>query len=159
MHPSRLKVTSELILGFLQARHVHQHRLATYIEGDFLLSSKTKRVKRFLANQELDESAIAPMVAHFLPQEPWLLALDRTNWQFGAQDINILTLSVAIGGIAVPLFIEFLDKKGNSKTEERMRILQRFLDAFGVEKIEALLADREFIGEDWVSWLHEKQVP
>jgi hypothetical protein len=29
---------------------------------------------------------------------------------------------------------------------------------FGIEKIECLLADREFIGQNWLSWLNHKGI-
>ncbi len=35
----------------------------------------------------------------------------------------------------------------------------RFLKVFGVAKIEALLADREFVGEDWFRWLQSQGIP
>lgn len=158
MHPSRLKTTQDLILGLLQTRHIHQHRLATSLSGDVLRDTKIKKISRFFACQEIDETALAFVVEHFLPKGPWILALDRTNWQFGDQNINILTLAVVMGGIAVPVFMEFLDKKGNSHTTERCDLLQRFVETFGAKKIEALLADREFIGDAWIQWLKEQGI-
>ena len=98
-------------------------------------------------------------VSHFLPEGPWILALDRTNWQFGDQDINILTLSVVTGGIAVPLFMQFLEKRENSNTAERQQILRLFLDTFSAGKIQALLADRKFIGDAWTQWLSDQHIP
>ena len=79
--------------------------------------------------------------------------LDRTNWQFGKADLNLLVLGIAYQGIALPLFWTVLDKAGNSNTAERVALLQRSIDVFGVNQIAALLADREFIGEDWFTWL------
>jgi len=159
MHPSRLKTTQELLLALFQTRHIQQHRLAAFFSGNFFLSSKIKKVKRFLKHQDLDEAKIAQVVAYFLPKHPWTLALDRTNWKLGQKNINLLTLSVVMDGIAVPLFFKFLDKQGNSNTAERQEILQLFLDTFGVGTIKALLADREFIGESWLEWLSQKRIP
>jgi hypothetical protein len=41
--------------------------------------------------------------------------MDRTNWKFGKVNINYLVLGVAYKGMAIPLFWDLLDKKGNSK--------------------------------------------
>ena len=36
--------------------------------------------------------------------------------------------------------------------------MQLFLDVFGVDRIEAVLADREFIGDKWLDWLCSKGI-
>lgn len=45
----------------------------------------------------------------FLSGGKWYLTLDRTNWQWGKSDINILTLAIAFKGIAIPIYWELLD--------------------------------------------------
>ena len=50
-------------------------------------------------------------------------------------------------------------KRGNSNTEERKKIIEEFIEIFGIEKIKALTADREFIGKEWFEWLKEKKIP
>lgn len=37
--------------------------------------------------------------------------------------------------------------------------MRQFCQTFGAERIKFLAADREFVGEDWVSWLCEQQIP
>lgn len=62
-------------------------------------------------------------------------------------------LAIAYRGIALPVFWSVLDKAGNSNTTERIALLKRFIAVFGVDKIAALLADREFVGKEWFAWL------
>jgi hypothetical protein len=71
----------------------------------------------------------------------------------GCFNINFLVLSVVHEGIAFPVLWLFLQKKGNSNTKERMQLIDRFIQVFGVEKIDCLLGDREFIGETWFAYL------
>ena len=68
-------------------------------------------------------------------------------------------LSVAYRGISIPLFWAVLDLEGNSCFEDRISILKRVLQQFGHEKIEALLADREFVGKRWFHFLIENRIP
>ena len=91
------------------------------------------------------------LLVNLLPDKPdtWLLSLDRTNWKFGKTDHNLLVLGLVYKGFCVPLFWQALGKAGNSNTQERKALLQRFLDTFGAQRIEALLADREFVGQNW----------
>ncbi|TPI43011.1 transposase, partial [Mesorhizobium sp. B3-1-6] len=52
-----------------------------------------------------------------------------------------------------------LDRQGNSNTHQRIELMRRYLDLFGAASIELLLADREFIGADWVKFLMQNKVP
>jgi hypothetical protein len=58
-------------------------------------------------------------------------------------------LAVAYKGVAIPLFWTLLDKRGNSNTQERKDLMERFLSVFPIEKIKYLTANREFKGKDW----------
>ena len=68
-------------------------------------------------------------------------------------------LGIAHRGIALPVFWSVLDKPGNSDTPERIALMERFLQVFGAGRIAALLADREFVGEDWFCWLQRQRIP
>jgi len=81
--------------------------------------------------------------------EPWVLSLDRTEWQFGGCCFNILMLGVVHEGVAFPVAWSLLDKQGNSDSAERMSLLNEFLEHFGDRQIACLTADREFVGKDW----------
>jgi len=85
--------------------------------------------------------------------------MDRTNWKWGKTHINILMLSVEHFGIGIPLFWMVLKDGGNSSTKDRMKVMKRVIKAIGAEKIQVLLADREFIGEAWFRFLIEADIP
>jgi hypothetical protein len=84
--------------------------------------------------------------------------LDRTNWKFGTKNINILMLGVGYRNIAIPIMFKMLNKQGNSCTSERITLLEDFIEWFGSECIDSLLADREFIGEDWLAFLNTNKI-
>ena len=46
-----------------------------------------------------------------------------------------------------------LDKKGNSHTNERIDLMERFYELFPDTQVRCLTTDREFIGGDWLSYL------
>jgi hypothetical protein len=83
----------------------------------------------------------------------YYLTFDRTNWQWGKKDINILMLAVVYKGIAIPVYWLLLNKRGNSSTRERIALVKRFVREFGKGRIIKFLADREFVGENWFKWL------
>jgi hypothetical protein len=90
---------------------------------------------------------------------PWTLVMDRTNWQFGRSERNYLVLAVVCNGNAIPLLVKDLARAGNSDTADRIALLERFLALFGRDKVFCLLADREFVGEDWLKWLIANRIP
>jgi hypothetical protein len=47
-----------------------------------------------------------------------------------------------------------LDKRGNSNSGEWITLIERFIRLFGKERIECLVADREFVGEKWIAYLN-----
>jgi hypothetical protein len=83
----------------------------------------------------------------------WVLSLDRTTWKFGAHWYNILTLGIVHQGVAFPVLWWMLDKRGNSNSDERMRLLETFAKRFPTARVNYLCADREFIGQAWVRYL------
>ena len=89
----------------------------------------------------------------------YTIAIDRTEWQFGTQWVNVLMLSVTYQGVSIPLFWTVSAAKGCSDNAERKAILQKFIDDFGVESIRFVTADREFCSKDWLEFLIANQIP
>jgi hypothetical protein len=62
-------------------------------------------------------------------------------------------LGVMHEGLAFPLVWCLLDKRGNSNSNERMKLFNQFLERFGEWEIACLTADREVVGKDWFEYL------
>jgi len=86
-----------------------------------------------------------------------LLVLDRTNWKIGSKNVNILTLGILFKGCFIPLCWQQLNKRGNSNFQERTLLVNRFLrwlKKSGQQiKEMVMVADREFIGAEWIAYL------
>ena len=87
-----------------------------------------------------------------IPQ-PWVLSIDRTEWSFGKNRFNIFILGVVHQGVAYPLVWTMLQKKGNSNSDERMDLFDKFRAIFPDVEIAYLCGDREFIGKEWLTYL------
>lgn len=153
---SRLYFITKFIVALFTTRSVNFKKIANQILGAEQEDSRYRQIQRFFQIYEFDYDQIAFLVASIVPNknQKWMLSIDRTNWKYGKQNINILTLAITYQGIAFPLMWTFLDKKGNSNTLERIQLIDKFLELFGKEKIECILADREFIGEEWFNYLN-----
>lgn len=157
---ARLECLVQILQALFVVRTVNLVQVATAFQTDASEESSYRRVRRFFSEFAFDLSLIVTLVLHLFPLgDKYLLILDRTNWKWGKSPINILTLSVAYLGISIPLFWIVLDLEGSSCTADRISILKRVINRLGVDKIEALLADREFIGNEWFNFLIADKIP
>lgn len=85
-------------------------------------------------------------------KKPMHLLLDGTKWDFGQEQIHLMTLCVLVGDVAVPIWWEDLGKAGHSSQEERIAMLREAMKQYGLSGM-TLLADREYIGKEWFSFL------
>lgn len=165
-HLSRLTLMAQVILSLIKVRNVSLTEVATGFVGNKQSSSYERRIRRFLKEVRISPDSYARFIGTFLPGGKWLIVIDRTDWEFGSIVINILVLGVAYKGVAIPLMWTFLTqadntksgKKGNSNTRERTELMNRFIRLFGADRIEGVAGDREFVGNDWFSWLSENNI-
>jgi hypothetical protein len=158
MHGARLNFISRFVMALITVRTVSLATLASALNAAVEIASNEKRIKRFFGEIAIEGEMLARCVLAWLPKERYLLTLDRTNWKLGSIEINILMLGVAHEGMAYPLLWVVLPHAGSSDTQERLALVDRLLVLLRPERIEALLADREFIGEDWYQGLENRGI-
>ena len=159
MNLARIKFFGLFICALCKVQTVCFEKLAASFETDVKVDSSLRRIQRFMSEYLLDTNLIARLVFALLPHEPpYRLAIDRTNWKFGSSNINILVLAIVYKGVAFPVLFKMMPKFGNSSTGERIEIMQRYIDLFGDHSIDCLLADREFIGDQWLGYLNSKGI-
>jgi hypothetical protein len=159
MNLARIKFFGMFICALCKVQTVGYEKLAAAFEATAKSDSSLRRIQRFMAEYVLDTDLIARLIFKLLPHKPpYRLAMDRTNWKFGQTNINVLTLAVVYQGVAFPLLIAMLDKRGNSHTLERIALMERYMRLFGDNTIDCLLADREFIGKNWIKYLNDNAI-
>lgn len=157
---SRISFLAYFLLALLKVKTVNLAEISMAFGTEAKIPSSYKRIQRFFRFFPIDFACIAKTIAKTLSiaNLPWALTLDRTNWKFGKLNINILVLAIAYKGIAFPVLWILLPKRGNSNTKERIALLNRFISIFSLEKIQCLLADREFLGKDWFFYLVQNSI-
>ena len=155
MNAARIKFFGLFICALCRVQTVCFEKLSCAFDTPVERGSSLRRIQRFMAEYVLDSDLIAKMIFALLPHRPpYTLALDRTSWRFSTTCVNVLMLAVVYHGVAFPLLFSLLDKRGNSSTDERIALVERYIRLFGREQIESLVADREFVGSRWVEWLN-----
>lgn len=161
LHPTRHETLGWLVLLIMRFGAVSLWRLAAHVRTDAKIDSVRRRFYRFFQFERLDAALGASLIVSMLGLEgkPWVLAIDRTNWEFGKTAINILMVTVEWRGMAVPLIFTLLPKAGNSNTAERIDLMDRLKAVFPDMKIASLTGDREFIGNGWMAYLAREKIP
>lgn len=157
---SRLMTLAVMIVALANGRTVNLSHIASAFPGPAQHASNYRRLQRFFQHVRLDQKIVAWIVVKMLNLErPKCLALDRTNWKIGGKDVNLLVLALVTRRFRIPLFWVLLDHQGNSNTDQRIKLMQRYLELFDASSIELLLADREFIGGKWMNFLINNNIP
>lgn len=157
---SRLETLCLLVIGIASVRTVNLSHISGEMPTQAKVESTYRRLQRFFQFVDLKQDWSARLVVRMLGlTESWNLCLDRTNWKVGRKEINLLVLAIATRRYRVPLIWTVLGKAGNSNTCERMALMKRYLDLFDATSIKYLLADREFIGLEWLAFLNKHRIP
>lgn len=157
---SRLETLCLLVVGMVSARTVNLGHIACERPGSVLIASTYRRLQRFFQHVRLGEDWALALVVELLGLSGrWDLVLDRTTWKIGARDVNYLVLAVATRRFRIPLLWTMIPGPGNSSSADRIALVKRYLAHFAPETIRLLIADREFVGAEWIRFLNDNNVP
>jgi len=155
----RIDFLTIFITSLIKVKTVNLSEIAEAFDSTSKKESNYRRIQRFFADFELDYVAFAKLLISMVPEKSLTVIVDRTNWKSFGTDKNFFFLAVEYKGIGIPVLWKLLNKKGNTNTDERIDLLDEFVQLFGTRKIAAFLADREFVGKEWFNWLSDNQIP
>ena len=162
VHGNNCKTVIDFTLALHRSRTVNLSQMANYSSRTDEISpcSIYKNYQRLVHSCKISQDNLANCILKMLDigDCKLTLALDRTNWMYGKQYVNLLVLSVCVLGCAIPIYWTELEGRGNSNTAQRKELLARFISELGADRIDYLLADREFIGEDWFKYLIDAKI-
>jgi len=159
-HRARMTFMARFVLCSVQLTTTNLRRIALALKAGVEDRSNYRRIRRFLAEYDVDYAGLSKLLVRLVPQDPpYVLVLDRTEWHFGQTPVNVLMIGIAHRGIAFPVAWTALPKSGGSGSTEQIEVLEAALCALDVEEVEALTADREFISARWLKRLQAVSIP
>ena len=160
-HKSRVDCLTQILIALFTVKTVNLCELAVAMVSKTKVDSRQKRLYRFFAHFEINFTSIASWLFKLFVTDgkKVYIAIDRTNWFWGKSPINIFMLSICFEGIAIPVLWTVLPKDGTASGQEQIGFCQRFVDCFGIDCIEGLLADREFGNKQFITWLNSLKIP
>lgn len=157
---ARQKFVSQFVAGLIRAKKVQLNAVAEYLNDERECESNERRIQAFFQDCSLDYEQVALLLVLFIPSGKVSLCLARTEWDFGKCQVNVLMITARCGEVAVPLYWELLDNKsGNSSVKDRWGLVEKVMGLLGKHRIGLLVADREFVGKEWVRKLVACQIP
>lgn len=146
--------------ALLKMTTTNLREIAIVLKAGVKEKSNYRRIRRFLSSYEMDFTVLGRFLRSLLPTSPpYRVVIDRTEWHFGRTPVNILMIGIGHKGIAFPISWTVLPTGGSSSASEHCRALGRFFQVVEPSEIEAVIADREFISAEWLSWLQAREIP
>lgn len=157
---ARKKFMISFLLALIDSRKVQFHEIALHMSTGAKLASRERQIQAFFKDYQFDYLQVCMLLSMFLPKERLHLSIDRTEWDFGVYQCNILMVVARCGSIGIPLYWELLDNNsGNSSSKERCKLLSKLIQVIGKERIGLIVGDREFVGLEWVKFLKTSRIP
>lgn len=165
-------VLLEMLVRVIQIfKEIKIEKLAGRLPLPIKFESRRRAIQRFLVEKALDISLLwLPIIKQIVDRKmseqkhrpkkkgnferkKIYLAIDRTQWQ----ERNIFMVAIIIDKRAMPVYWEFLDKKGCSNLAEQQQVLRPVFKLFAEYQI-FLLGDREFRGVHLAAWLTQLKI-
>ena len=154
LNRARRNFLAKFVVALIRVKTVNLSEVASAFAGRARPESSYKRIQRFLRSFELPYAALAlALLRQAGAPAPFVVTLDRTEWQLGSVWLNVMVVGVAYQGVALPVLWTVLPKKGCASSVEKVEMVGRFVRLCGAESIAFLAADREFADRELFRYL------
>lgn len=104
-HLARQKFVTQFVIALIQSRNVPVGEVAQHLNDAVKIASNETRIQDFFREVDLNYLVLAQLLLGLLPARGKLrLCLDRTEWDFGQCQVNLLLVTVGWGAFQVPLY-------------------------------------------------------
>lgn len=153
------KCLKSLIVAMLATLSVNLVKLARDAFTDVKTLSGVRRIERLLSLRIFSFTLVGKAIVRVLPrQRKYILTMDRTTWELGSRVYNVLAVGICFDGISVPIYFSTIDKRGTTNFAEQIAFMEHVLDIMPEERIECLVADREFGYTNFIRWLGTRHI-
>jgi len=107
---ARKTFVSLFVIALIQQRNrsaeaVQFNELAVVLNDEAKISSNQNRIEDFFREVDIDFQSVARLMLALLPRKVKLrLTIDRTEWDFGKCQVNILMILIGYGDLQLPLY-------------------------------------------------------
>lgn len=153
-------LTLEILVWLLQVhKNVKIERLAAHFPLPIKYESRRRHLQRFLRRSCLSIPLVwFPIIQIIIKQidpgyRPLYLAVDRTQWK----EQNLFVVALIYKKRSLPIYWQFLDKKGASNLREQQSLLKPVIRLLKPYQL-IILGDREFHSVKLANWLNQQNL-
>ena len=99
-HKSRQEFLCLMLEGIIKSRSVIFSEIADKIESSSKVESIERRIQSFFKDVSIDNGQLILFFLSFVHHDQLTLSIDRTEWDFGKTQINVLCVVVSIGTVS-----------------------------------------------------------
>lgn len=154
MNLSLKKCLISILQAMIVSWSVNILKLASEFASSAGVASVVRRIERFLLRGLIKQHEAARSILDALPAKGrFILSMDGTSWKLGGFKYYVLAVGICFNGISLPICFSFLPGHDITSFVEEIGIMERVVSMMGRERIECLLADREFGNSNFIKWL------
>lgn len=154
MNLSLRKCIVSLLWAMMVAWSVNILKLASEFISGAKVPSVVRWVERLLRRKLIRQPDAARAIIAAIPGNGrFILSMDGTSWKLGKFKYYVLAVGICFDGISLPICFLFLPGADITSFVEEIEIMERVVSIVGRQRIECLLADREFGNTNFIKWL------
>ena len=155
---TRQRNLARMVTGIYLGQHVHLSKIANHLRGASQLTSKVKRLRRFVANKMVDVRANYTLYAQTVIEaaaasERLRLLIDTTELP-GTR--HILMVAIAYSRRSIPLIWKLLRSTSVTDSDTQRNPLEALASWLPDKITPVLIGDGEFHSIDLMAWLQEE---
>ena len=89
---ARKKFISSFLLGIIDSRKIQFQEVALHMKSTAKVESVERTIQSFFKDYEFDYQQVCVLLVMFLRRGKISLSIDRTEWDFGSYQCNILMI-------------------------------------------------------------------
>lgn len=98
---------ARFLIALLTAQTVCLTRIASLFPSDAQIASRYQRIRRFFGGYSFEQNDLAKVVLALAIKAgataPFVLAFDRTQWDFGKVPVNVFVIGIVHKNVVFPL--------------------------------------------------------
>lgn len=154
MNLSLKKCLLSLLQAMIVSWTVNILKLASAFVSAAKVPSVVRRLERLLKRGLIRQHDAARSIMASLPDKGrFILTMDGTCWQLGKFKYYVLAVGICFDGVSLPICFMFLPGANITSFVEEIEIMESVVSVVGRQRIECLLADREFGNTRFIKWL------
>ena len=154
MNLSLKKCIFSVLQAMIVSWSVNILKLASEFVSFAKVPSVVRRIERLLLRGLIKQHDAARSIVSELPSNGrFILSMDGTSWKLGSFKYYVLAVGICFDGVSLPICFMFLPGADITSFVDEIEIMENVVSVVGRERIECLLADREFGNSNFIKWL------